>query len=139
VDERTASREEQRRLLMVPLWLAVQGMVGWVGAAVAWSLLSAASDHSAGFIARVAMSILLGGLATSGLVYLLVEWTIRPIVARAFAENVPERTLVPGVRTKLVASWLLGADVFLLMIGLTFVGRPRNQPPSELAVWFIIG
>jgi adenylate cyclase len=139
VADRTATREEQRRVLLVPLSLALQGMLGWMGAAVAWSLLTAAGHHSGGYIARVAMSILLGGLATSGLVYLLVEWTIRPIVARAFADNVPERMLAPGVRTKLLASWLIGADVFLLMIGLSFVGRPSSEPPTEGAIWFIIG
>jgi adenylate cyclase len=52
---------------------------------------------------------------------------------------VPDRPLTPGVRTKLLASWLLGADVFLLMIGLTFLGRPSSSPPSEAAIWFIIG
>src|SRR5437773_580603 len=83
--------------------LAVQGVLGWVGAAVAWSLLTASGHHSGSYVARVAMSILLGGLATSGLVYLIVEWTIRPIIARAFADSVPERMLAPGVRTKLIA------------------------------------
>jgi adenylate cyclase len=139
VADRPASRDEQRRLLLVPLWLALQGMLGWAGAAIAWSLLTAAGHHSGSYVARVAMSILLGGLATSGLVYLIVEWTMRPIVARAFVGNVPERILAPGVRTKLIASWLIGADVFLLMIGLSFVGRPRSQPPTAGAIWFIIG
>ena len=95
VADRPASREEQRRLLLVPLWLALQGMIGWVGAAGAWSLLTASGHHSGSYVARVAMSILLGGLATSGLVYLIVEWTIRPIIARAFADSVPERMLAP--------------------------------------------
>jgi len=139
VADRPATQDEQRRLLLVPLWLALQGMVGWGGAAVAWSVLTAGSHHSGAYVARVAMSILLGGLATSGLVYLTVEWTIRPIVARAFAGNVPEQMLAPGVRVKLIASWLVGADVFLLMIGLSFVGRPRSQPPTAGAIWFIIG
>jgi len=139
VADRPATQDEQRRLLLVPLWLALQGMVGWGGAAVAWSVLTAGSHHSGAYVARVAMSILLGGLATSGLVYLTVEWTIRPIVARAFAGNVPEQMLAPGVRVKLIASWLIGADVFLLMIGLSFVGRPRSQPPTAGAIWFIIG
>lgn len=139
VDGRPAGGGEQRRLLLVPVWLAGQGMLGWAGAAVAWTVLTAAGHHDAGYMARVAMSILLGGLATSGLVYLIVEWTIRPLVARAFTENVPDRMLAPGVRTKLLASWLIGADVFLLMIGLSFVGRPRSEPPSALAIWFIIG
>ena len=139
VDDRVPSPEEQRRTLLVPLWLAVQGMLGWVGAAIAWTVLTTLGHHSGGFIARVAMSILLGGLATSGLVYLIVEWTLRPVVARAFAVTVPERMLALGVRTKLLASWLIGADVFLLMIGLSFVGRPSTDPPSASAIWFIIG
>ena len=139
VEDRVPSRAEQRQVLLLPLWLALQGMLGWLGAAISWAVLTVTQDYSGGYVARVAMSILLGGLATSGLVYLIVEWTIRPVVARAFAENVPERLLAPGVRTKLLASWLIGADVFLLMIGLSFVGRPKSSPPSEAAIWFIIG
>jgi adenylate cyclase len=64
---------------------------------------------------------------------------MRPVVALALADNVPERTGAPGVRTKLLLSWAVGADVFLLMIGLSFVGRPASQPPSAAAIWFIIG
>jgi adenylate cyclase len=37
-----------------------------------------------------------------------------------------------------MVSWAVGADVFLLMIGLTFVGRPVDDPPSAAAIWFII-
>jgi adenylate cyclase len=85
------------------------------------------------------MSIWLGGITTSGLVYLLAEWAIRPLVAIALADRVPDRRMAPGVWTKLVLSWAIGADVFLLMIGLTFVGRPASQPPSAVAIWFIIG
>jgi adenylate cyclase len=86
----------------------------------------------------VSLSILLGGLTACGLTYLLVEWTIRPITARALAGNVPECVIAPGVRTKLLLSWAVGADVFLLIIGLSFVGRPANEPPSAAAIWFII-
>jgi adenylate cyclase len=42
------------------------------------------------------------------------------------------------VRTKLLLSWLVGADVFLLLIGLTVLGRPVDQPPSRIDIWFII-
>jgi adenylate cyclase len=122
----------------MPLHLALQGMVGWLGAAVIWTGLTAVS-HDGGYTARVAMSILLGGITTSGLVYLMVEWTMRPIVAVALVDRPPGRLLAPGVRTKLMVSWLVGSDVFLLMIGLSFVGRPASRPPSALATWFIIG
>ncbi|HVT21489.1 MAG TPA: adenylate/guanylate cyclase domain-containing protein, partial [Mycobacteriales bacterium] len=87
----------------------------------------------------VAMSIWLGGLTTSGLAYLIAEWAMRPVVAVALADRALEHRLAPGVWTKLLLSWVIGADVFLLMIGLTFVGRPSSQPPSAVAIWFIIG
>ena len=86
----------------------------------------------------MALSILLGGLATSAITYLIAEWTYRPVTALALAGSVPERSGSPGVRLKLLLSWALGADVFLIMIGLTFVGRPRSEPPSRGAVWFIV-
>ena len=67
-----------------------------------------------------------------------MEWTIRPITARALGDHVPEHAVAPGVRTKLILSWAVGSDVFLLMIGLSFVGRPPHDPPSAVSIWFII-
>jgi adenylate cyclase len=137
LEERIPTGAELRLLLTYPGWNAAVGMAGWSGAAVIFSLLTGFS-HPFAYTARVALSILLGGLATSALSYLLVEWTLRPIVALALAADVPERPMAPGVRTKLLVSWALGADVFLVMIGLTFVGRPAHQPPSAAAIWFLV-
>jgi adenylate cyclase len=139
LDGREPARDEQRRVLGVPAALAIQGMLGWLGAATLWSILTADTTHNAGYTLRIALSILLGGLATSGLAYLITEWAVRPIVTRALAVHVPERAIGPGVRMKLLLSWMLGADVFLLMIGLTFVDRPATEPPPASAIWFIIG
>jgi adenylate cyclase len=127
-----------RALLRTPANYAIHGMIGWLGAVVIWSVLSGLSHPWQGTV-RVAMSIWLGGIATSGLVYLLTEWAMRPLVAIALAERAPGRRMAPGVWTKLLVSWAIGADVFLLMIGLAFVGRPASQPPSAGAIWFIIG
>jgi adenylate cyclase len=138
LEGREPAESEQRRTLAEPWHLAAQGMAFWVGAAAIWTAISIQS-HSAGYAARVALSILLGGLTTSGVTYLLVEWTMRPIAQRALEGNVPERNLAPGIGLRLLLAWAIGADVFLLMIGLTYVGRPANQPPSAAAIWFIIG
>jgi adenylate cyclase len=127
-----------RALLRLPAHYVVQGMTGWLGAVVIWTGFSSVSHPWQGTV-RVAMSIWLGGLATCGLVYLLTEWAMRPLVAVALADRALEHRLAPGVWTKLLLSWVIGADVFLLMIGLTFVGRPASQPPSAAAIWFIIG
>jgi adenylate cyclase len=136
--DREPSDDDLRALLRLPMHYVIQGMVGWLGGVVIWSVMSALSHPWQGTV-RVAMSIWLGGLTTCGLTYLIAEWAIRPIVAIGLADRSLDRRLAPGVWTKLLLSWIVGADVFLLMIGLTFVGRPSSQPPSAAAIWFIIG
>ena len=138
IDEgRDPTPVEQKAALRLPFKYAVASLVGWVGAACVWSILTSVS-HSWEYVVRVAASILLGGLTTAAVTYLLTEWSHRPLARLALAARVPDRPLVPGVRTRLIASWAVGADVFLLLIGLTFVGRPSGQPPSAAAVWFIV-
>lgn len=135
---REPTDDDLRSLLRLPAYTAAGAMIGWLGAVVIWTTMSSISHPWQGTV-RVAMSIWLGGLATCGLTYLIIEWAIRPLVAIALADRPLERRLAPGVWTKLLMSWVIGADVFLLMIGLTFVGRPASEPPSAAAIWFIIG
>jgi len=114
-------------------------MVPWVGAAIIWLALNLAYyGNTVSFAARVSLSILLGGLATSALVYLLVERTFRPLFALALAGEVPERSGAMSVRSRLMLAWALGADLFLIMIGLTYLGRPASHPPSTAAIWFLV-
>jgi adenylate cyclase len=135
--DRVPTPTEQRATLALPWKLAAQSMVGWIGAAALWSVITIWS-HDAAYTLRVGLSILLGGLTTCGLIYLIAEWLYRPVVARTLASGVPERAHTPGVRLKLLLTWAIGADVFLFMIGLTFVGRPRSEPPGAAAIWFIV-
>lgn len=138
LDGRPPTDQELRGLFRLPLWFAGQGLAGWLCAVAIWTGITS-QGHDAGYTVRVALSILLGGITTSGLVYLVTEWTMRPIVALALADRMPPRRLAPGVRTKLMVAWMVGSDVFLLMIGLSFLGRPASRPPSAIATWFIIG
>jgi adenylate cyclase len=137
-DGRPPTAVEQRLTLKLPLQFAALALVGWLGAVVIWSGLTGAT-HPWAYTVRVAVSILLGGLSTSALAYLLIERIYRPLVALALDGQVPDHKLGPGVRTKLFVSWAVGTDVFLLMIALTFVGRPKAEPPSAGAIWFIVG
>lgn len=138
-EERPPTREEQRRTLRLPFTEATEGMGPWLLAAVIWVTLDLVHYHaSAAFAARVGLSILLGGLATSALVYLLVERTFRPLFALALAGEVPEHSGALSVRSRLMLSWALGADLFLVMIGLTYLGRPASHPPSAAAIWFLV-
>ena len=137
-EERTPTFEEQRRTLRLPLTQAATGMVPWLVAAVIWVVLDLSYGNTATFVTRVGLSITLGGLATSALVYLLLERTFRPLFALALAGDVPERSGAMSVRSRLMLSWALGADLFLIMIGLTYLGRPAHHPPSAAAIWFLV-
>jgi adenylate cyclase len=125
--------------LALPWQLAAQGLAMWLGAALLWGLLDAFYyDNGTGYAIRVSFSIVLGGLTVSALSFLVVERTLRPVVALALKGDVPDRAGALGIKTRLMLSWALGADVFLLMIGLTYYGRPRNQPPSAVAIWSLV-
>jgi adenylate cyclase len=137
-EDTPATRQDQRNVLLLPWRTARAGMVAWAAGAVIWGFIAANNNDSWRYTACVSLSILLGGLTTCGLDYLLVEWTMRPAVAYALAGDSPGRPIGPGIRTKLLLSWMVGADVFLLLIGLTVLGRPANQPPSSADIWFII-
>jgi adenylate cyclase len=138
-DDRPPTKEERRLTLGLPWRLAAQGLTFWLVAALIWGVLDGFYyDNGTAYSVRVSMSIVLGGLAVSALSYLLVERISRPVVALALKGDVPERAGALGVKTRLMLSWALGADVFLIMIGLTFYGRPRSQPPSAASIWFIV-
>ena len=140
MEDRPPTPEDQRRVLRQPMTQAAEGMVPWIGAAVIWTVLGFTYyGNSAAFTARVALSILLGGLASSALVYLFVERAMRPVTALALEVGVPQKgSGALGVRARLMLSWALGADIFLVMIGLTFLGRPASHPPSAGAIWFLV-
>ncbi|MBV9412932.1 MAG: adenylate/guanylate cyclase domain-containing protein [Acidimicrobiia bacterium] len=138
-EKRSPTRDEQRRTLRLPFTQAAIGMGPWVLAAILWVILDLTYyGNSAASAARVGLSILLGGLATSALVYLLVERTFRPLFALALAGDVPEHSGALSVRSRLMLSWALGADLFLVMIGLTYLGRSASNPPSSAAIWFLV-
>ncbi len=64
--------------------------------------------------------MLLGGVTTCTLVYLLGEQIWRPVVALALAGGPPNRPLTPGIRARFTMAWALATGVPLL--GIAAVG-----------------
>lgn len=77
----------------------------------------------------VAGTVLLGGLATCMLFFLLAERRIRPAFALALSGTPPERPASIGVHPRLVLSWALGSGVVL--VGLLML--PLTQHPHFVA------
>jgi adenylate cyclase len=66
---------------------------------------------------EISATIVLGGVVTSALGYLLIERINRATTALALAIGPPLRPAGPGVSTRMLLAWAIGTSVFLLGIG----------------------
>src|SRR3954452_19348203 len=86
-----------------------------------------------------AVTILMGGLTTCALTYLLAERLLRPITALALAGEAPRDPVTPGVAGRLLLSWLLATGVpllGLLAVGIDVLGN-RDISKERIAATMI--
>jgi adenylate cyclase len=119
--------ERQRRLVFwLPLAETLTAFLTWLTAALIFGLLN---EHAR----RASLGILLAGLVTCTLLYLLLEGHFRPVFALALADgDLPEnrRDVLP----RLLLAWLLGSGIPLIAIGLSpMLGSIPNE--NERLLW----
>ncbi len=133
----TLSPAKRKRVLNLPLRQAVFSFGYWLGAAVLFGALNwFVEDFSLVYSLRVAGTVVLGGLTTAGIAFLLLEQAMRPVFREMFAVELPEENERLGIRTRLLVSWALGSAIPLLIIALAFVGRsPDDNANLRVAVW----
>ncbi len=117
---RRPTSEERDATLLMPLTQQRMIAVVWVLAAILFAAVNA--PLSAEIAGNVAVTVLLGGVVTCALGYLLAERLMRPVTALALADEVPSRPRLPGVQTRTLLSWALGSGVLLLGIALLGIG-----------------
>jgi adenylate cyclase len=104
----------QKRVLRYPRTWALGTAVPWtVGALLAFAV-AAATD--VGVAAAGALGIVAGGLTSVSLQYLVVEWIMRPVAARALAGGPPPATGATGVGVRSAMAWVFGSGVPMLGI-----------------------
>jgi adenylate cyclase len=118
VDERPATLDEIRLLLYAPLRLFVLQFGLWSLAAILFALINLSYSTQVGI--GTAIVVVLTGLVTASMAYLLTERLMRPGAARALARGVPGRVAVPGVTTRALLAWTLGTGIPL--VGLVTLG-----------------
>lgn len=108
---------DQRAALRVPIELTrIQAML-WGLAAVVFSVLNGIADVALGL--EVLLHIAIGGGMVGAITYLLAEFIMRPIAARALAAKAPDQVHVPGVTARQLLAWSLGT---LPIVGLMTMG-----------------
>ena len=89
--------------------------------ALIYVLLAALFGADALTLVRVFDGILIGGVTTCALAYLMIERSFRPLFA-AVLDGMPEpRPRTPGIRLRLLLAWAVGSAVPLLAIGLVML------------------
>lgn len=131
-DARAPTDAEREATLRQP-WLAAKTTLAlWVGAIPVFDLLGVYYDNPFRLRIRIATAILLGGLTTAAVSYLLVERYLRPVFAEALAGADPSPRTRLGVTPRLVMAWALGSGIPFVSIVLAPVGRLETTSADDL-------
>jgi adenylate cyclase len=123
-EERPPSPAERDRVLQLPWASAGLSAAGWALAAVLVAGVTA-THHPAPYVIGTSLGILLAGLSTAAVTFLLTEQAARPLLARVLATGSPGHGL--GTRPRLLVSWALGSGVALIAIAVAVLGRADDQ------------
>ena len=131
---RPADEEMVRRVLRFPLNQTKVSVLGWVIGAVVFGVLN--SFYSAALGAMVFTAVLLGGITTCGMIYLLAEKAFMPITARALASAAPRKPALPGVDARLLLTFAVTTAMPLIGIAAlgTIVLFEESVEVNELAL-----
>jgi adenylate cyclase len=137
-DPAARRRRERRIVLYGPLRLVTVQAVLWMIAAAAFAGLNAVFSPRLGL--SVGETVLLGGITTCALSYLLCERILRRTAARVLAGDPPRRRALPGVTTRALLFWMLGTGVpvFGLLLAALAVLVFGDVPAEELAVLVLV-
>lgn len=139
VEERAPTRDEVVQVLALPRSMLVYPAAVWVAAAVTFGTVQVLHRVDDVLVWRTVDGIIVGGLVTMALTYLLVERALRPVSALVLSYGVLDRPRAPGIQPRIVVSWLLGSALPLLAVGMTQVFRtPSERQHMEGAIWFLV-
>ncbi len=128
-EARAPTEEERTFILSLPWRTAGLTGAGWLAAAGVFGVVTA-THHPAVFVAGTVVGIVLAGLTTAAITFLLCERTMRPVFARALAGEVPSERApagILGIVPRLLVSWALGSGVALVAIAVAFLGRGDSR------------
>ncbi|GEP33334.1 adenylate cyclase [Nocardioides szechwanensis] len=115
-DDTAPDDEDRRKALRVPLRLTQLQALMWVTATVLFTLLAVVLQPARALSTGLTVGI--AGLIACGVAYLLTEFTLRPLSARALAgESFTRRPRGAGVGDRMVIFWCLGTGA--PVVGLT--------------------
>src|SRR3954468_4345424 len=96
-----------RRVLRFPFNQTMLSVYAWAASAVGFAILN--GFYSIALGAQIGIAVLLGGITTCGMLYLLAEKAFHPIMVRALSGNVPREPAMPGVDARVLLAFSVSA------------------------------
>ncbi|WP_241385126.1 adenylate/guanylate cyclase domain-containing protein [Rhodococcus sp. CH91] len=129
------TRAEQMAALHAPLRQAIVHLGLWLLGGVLFVFLTA--EEMPSLAVAVSVTVAMAATSTFGFTYMLGERILRPVAARALSEGNFDRTMAPGVGTRLAMTWGLGtlmpvAGIVLLCV--TQLSANTDFDPDALAL-----
>ncbi|MGH3519631.1 MAG: adenylate/guanylate cyclase domain-containing protein [Haloechinothrix sp.] len=115
---------QRRSTLRLPAEFTLMQASFWFGGLLLFTTLYAFAEPE--IVPKVAFSIILSGTVTCAIAYLLSEFALRPIAARALSTGPPQRRLVVGVTIRTLFFWGVGSAapvVGLMLVAITALFR----------------
>jgi class 3 adenylate cyclase len=109
-----ADPEMVRRVLRVPFSQTMISVYAWTGSALGFGILNGFFSVALGV--QIGIAILLGGITTCGMMYLLAEKAFHPITVRALSGNVPREPAQPGVDARVLLAFAVSAGAPLVAL-----------------------
>ena len=117
-----------RRVLRLPVSIAIPAALGWVSAALTFMALNWNVGAGNRLACRIGIGIAFAGAAATTLNYLLSERALRPLFAQVLESAPPRRG--GRIHNRLIVTWLLGSALPLLWIGAALVERTEAERAS---------
>lgn len=127
-----------RRVLRNPLYQTVISGGAWIAGALAFGILNAFYSPLLGL--EVGFGILLGGITTCGMMYLLAEKALHPITVRALSSGAPRKPALPGVDARVLISFAVtaaGPMAAMVALALVVLGQ-SSVSPDRLALTMLV-
>ncbi|CDO27100.1 family 3 adenylate cyclase [Mycolicibacterium mageritense DSM 44476 = CIP 104973] len=131
---------ERQMVLAAPAEAARMSAIMWGIGAVVFALLGVTETISAALY--IFATVVLGGISTSAVWYLVVERIMRPMSARALCGDAPDRRVGPTIQLRLTMAWTLATGVPLLGVMVLTVGYLADvgfaAQPTFVAILLLI-
>jgi adenylate cyclase len=138
VEDREPTPEERHATLVYPLRQTVIEAMLWFAAALLFFSINVFYSPHLAF--QTGLEIVLGGLVTCSITYLLAERISQPAVVRALESEVPEQPTGPAIGCRLILTWAASSAVPLVavsLVALSDVSTSRER--IGLAVALVAG